>query len=51
MIGGTARGVIGLKGMEMADSPQGPVILAKKSNIKLEYGTQMVLIVATPAKK
>jgi hypothetical protein len=51
MISGTARGVIGLKGLEMADGPQGPVILAKKSNIKLEYGTQMVLIVATPAKK
>ncbi len=48
---GTARGVIGFKGLELVESPEGPVIVAKKNNIKFDYGTQMVLIVATPAGK
>jgi len=48
---GTARGVIGFKGLELVEGPEGPVIVAKKNNIKFDYGTQMVLILATPAGK
>lgn len=51
LLSSAARGVIVLKGLELVDGPHGPVIVAKKGNIKLEYGTQMVLIVATPARK
>jgi hypothetical protein len=46
----TASGVFGLPGLKLIDSPKGPYIVAPKGNIKLEYGAQMVLRVATPAK-
>ncbi len=51
MLTGTARGVIGFRGMKLVDSPQGPTIVSKSDNIRFEYGTQMVLIVPTPVKK
>lgn len=51
LLSGSARGVINLKGLTLVDSPEGPVIVSKKNNVKLDYGTQMVLIVATPAGK
>lgn len=51
MLMGTARGVIGFRGMKLVDSPQGPTIVSKSDNIKFEYGTQMVLIVPTPVQK
>jgi hypothetical protein len=46
----TARGVYGLNGLKLSDSPKGVHIVAAKGNIKLEYGAQLVLCVATPAK-
>lgn len=46
----TARGVYGLNGFKLSDSPKGVYIVAAKGNIKLEYGAQLVLCVATPAK-
>jgi hypothetical protein len=46
----TATGVYGLPGLKLKDSPKGVYIVAPKGNIKLEYGAQMVLRVATPAK-
>lgn len=46
----TARGVYGLNGLTLSDSPKGVYIVAAKGNIKLEYGAQLVLCVATPAK-
>jgi len=51
LLNGTARGVISLKGLTLMESAQGPVIVSKKNNVKLDYGTQMVLIVATPVGK
>lgn len=50
VISPTARGVYGLNGLKLSDSPKGVYIVAAKGNIKLEYGTQFVLCVATPAK-
>ncbi len=46
----TASGVFGLPGLKLSDSAKGVYIVAPKGNIKLEYGTQMVLRVAAPAK-
>ena len=46
----TASGVFGLNGLKLDDTPKGVYIVAPKGNIKLEYGAQMVLRVATPAK-
>jgi len=46
----TANGVFGLPGLKLSDSPKGVYIVARKGNIKLEYGAQMVLRVASPAK-
>jgi hypothetical protein len=46
----TASGVYGLGGLKLIESPKGPYIVAPKGNIKLEYGAQMVLRVASPAK-
>lgn len=46
----TANGVFGLPGVKLDDTPKGVYIVAPKSNIKLEYGAQMVLKVASPAK-
>jgi hypothetical protein len=51
MLMGTARGVIGFRGMKLVDSPQGPTLVSTTDNIKFEYGAQMVLIVPTPVKK
>src|ERR1700704_5158547 len=44
----TAVGVYGLNGLKLSDSPKGSYLVASKSNIKLEYGVQMVLRVASP---
>jgi len=46
----TASGVFGLPNLKLSDSSKGVYIVAHKGNIKLEYGTQMVLRVASPAK-
>lgn len=46
----TASGVFALPGLKLDDSPKGVYIVAPKGNIKLEYGAQMVLRVAAPAK-
>jgi hypothetical protein len=46
----TATGVYGFNGIKLSDSPKGVYIVAPKGNIKLEYGAQMVLRVARPAK-
>ena len=46
----TANGIFGLPGLNLSDSPKGVYIVAPKGNIKLEYGAQMVLRVAEPAK-
>jgi hypothetical protein len=46
----TANGVYGFNGFKLSDSPKGAYIVAPKGNIKLEYGAQLVLRVATPAK-
>lgn len=46
----TAAGVYGLNGLKLDDGPKGVYIVAPKGNIKLEYGAQMVLRVASPAK-
>jgi hypothetical protein len=46
----TASGVFALPGLKLSDSPKGVYIVAPKGNIKLEYGAQMVLRVAAPAK-
>jgi len=46
----TANGVFGLPNLKLSDSPKGVYIVAPKGNIKLEYGAQMVLRVASPAK-
>jgi len=46
----TANGVFALPGLKLAESPKGVYIVAPKGNIKLEYGAQMVLRVASPAK-
>jgi hypothetical protein len=46
----TASGVFALPGLKLSESPKGVYIVAPKGNIKLEYGAQMVLRVATPAK-
>ena len=46
----TANGVFGLPGLKLSDSPKAVYIVARKGNIKLEYGAQMVLRVASPAK-
>lgn len=46
----SARGVYGLNGLKLSDSLKGVYIVAAKGNIKLEYGAQLVLCVATPAK-
>jgi hypothetical protein len=43
-----ATGVFGLPGLKLEDTPRGVYIVAPKGNIKLEYGAQMVLSVATP---
>src|ERR1043166_6559871 len=45
-----ANGVFGLPNLKLSDSPKGVYIVAPKGNIKLEYGAQMVLRVASPAK-
>jgi len=47
----TARGVIYLKGLTLEASPTGTVIIGKKTDVKLGYGTQMLLGVAPRAKK
>jgi hypothetical protein len=46
----TAKGVFGLNNLKLSDTPKGVYIVAPKGNIKLEYGAQLVLRVATPAK-
>jgi len=46
----TATGVFGLNGLRLSDSSKGVYIVAPKGNIKLEYGAQMVLCVAAPAR-
>jgi hypothetical protein len=46
----TANGVFGLPNLKLSDSPKGVYIVAPKGSIKLEYGAQMVLRVAEPAK-
>jgi hypothetical protein len=46
----TASGVFGLPGLKLSDTPKGVYVVAPKGNIKLEYGAQMVLRVASPAK-
>ena len=46
----TAKGVYGFQNLKLSDSPKGVYIVASKGNIKLEYGTQMVVRVASPAK-
>lgn len=46
----SATGVFGLPNLKLSDSPKGVYIVSPKGNIKLEYGTQMVLRVASPAK-
>jgi hypothetical protein len=46
----TAQGVFGLNGLKLSDTPKGVYIVAPKGNIKLEYGAQLVLRVASPAK-
>src|SRR6478752_3962083 len=46
----TANGVFGLPNLKLSDSPKGVYIVAPKGNIKLEYGAQMVVRVAEPAK-
>jgi hypothetical protein len=46
----TANGVFALPGLKLAEGPKGVYIVAPKGNIKLEYGAQMVLRVATPVK-
>ena len=43
-------GVYGFYDLKLSDSPKGSYIVAKKGNIRLEYGTQFVLRVAAPAK-
>ena len=44
-----ASGVFGLPDLKLSDTSHGVYIVAPKGNIKLEYGAQMVLRVATPA--
>ena len=44
-----AKGVFGLNNLKLSDTPKGVYIVAPKGNIKLEYGAQLVLRVATPA--
>src|SRR6476620_3429612 len=46
----TDNGVFGLTNLKLSDSPKGVYIVAPKGNIKLEYGAQMVVRVASPAK-
>jgi hypothetical protein len=46
----TASGVFALPGLKLDDTPKGVYIVAQKGNIKLEYGAQVVLRVASPAK-
>jgi hypothetical protein len=43
-------GVFGFHDLKLEDSPKGSYIVAKKGNIKLEYGAQFVLRVAAPAR-
>ncbi|HWF02392.1 MAG TPA: hypothetical protein VHA06_01825 [Candidatus Angelobacter sp.] len=43
-------GVFGFHDLKLDDSSKGSYIVAKKGNIKLEYGAQFVLRVAAPAK-
>jgi hypothetical protein len=47
MSAGMPRGVFGLKGLSLSPGPgsstPGPVILSEASNVKLEYGTQVLL--------
>jgi hypothetical protein len=47
----TAKGVFGFNNLKLNDTPKGVYIVAPKGNIKLEYGAQLVLRVATPTEK
>jgi hypothetical protein len=47
----TAKGVFGLNNLKLDDTSKGVYIVAPKGNIRLEYGAQLVLRVATPADK
>lgn len=50
-ISGSARGVIGLKGLALSSpGPNTSVIVSSRGDIKLDYGTQMVLRVTDPVK-
>jgi hypothetical protein len=46
------QGVFGLQGLslstEKADLTPGPVIVSKVADVKLEYGTQILLKINTP---
>ena len=45
----TAKGVFGFNNLKLNDTSKGVYIVAPKGNIKLDYGAQLVLRVATPA--
>jgi len=50
-ISGSARGVIGLKGLTLSSpKPETSVIVSSKGDVRLDYGTQMVLRVTNPVK-
>jgi hypothetical protein len=50
-LSGSARGVIGFKGLALSSpSPDTSVIVSSKGDVKLDYGTQMVLRVTNPVK-
>lgn len=51
-LSGSARGVIGLKGLALSSpGPDTSVVVSSKGDVKLDYGTQMVLRVTDPVKQ
>lgn len=51
-LSGSARGVIGLKGLALnSASPDTSVVVSSKGDVKLDYGTQMVLRVTSRIKQ
>jgi hypothetical protein len=45
-----AKGVLYLKDLKLEDGPTGPVLVSKEKDIKLAYGTQVLIKITQPAQ-
>ncbi|HYL91862.1 MAG TPA: hypothetical protein VEW69_01765 [Alphaproteobacteria bacterium] len=49
-LGNGSRGIFGLPGLALRQGTQGPLVVSRAREVKLEYGTQIILLVAGSAR-